>query len=560
MKLTPLDGSLVRRVTAHKAFLPVTIFVILLVVLLISTTLSDRPPSIETINPQVGYPGSILLIRGNNFGGSRGTAEVVIAGIRPTTAAYLEWSNKRISVRVPSDVDSGMVYVQRNNVRSNGKLFTNRNNIPVVVKTSAAPGEPQIAGISPASGPVGTKITITGRNFGASRGTSKVYFTPIAASDQGIQVSDLSAKERFSGCGCDYNYDSWNDSQIVLYVPDGASSGNITVVTDRGSSNSQYFEVTNKVGTKTYKEKRGYEIRYGVRVSNVNAATGASIDLWLPGLSHALTQRHVESIVEPKPMWSDYKGLIRVHLTGFKPNGTYPVSATDYFDRYDIETRIDPTKVRDNYLTERELYKVYTEANQLVPADNPTVLQVEQQVVGSRKNPYDRARLLYDYVIQKMRYSAASTGNDVVAALKSGSGDSYLMALVYAALLRASAIPARPVAGVLVYGDKQTVNHYWDEFFLPDFGWVPVDPSLGAGARFGGFPNRSDVADYYFGNLDNQHITFTEGLVAVDKLEPNANTAVRSRSYSFQTVNEEATATVKSYDAIWDDVRVIDWW
>lgn len=560
MKLNPLDGPLFRRVTAHKAFLPVSIFVVLLAVLLISTTLSDRPPHIETISPQVGFPGSILLIKGSNFGSARGAGEVVIAGVRPTTEAYLEWSDKRISVRVPADVNSGMVYIQRNTVRSNGKLFTNRNNIPVVVKTSVAPGEPQIATISPASGTVGTKITITGSNFGSSHGTGRVYFTPIAASDQGIQVSDLAAKERYAGCGCDYNYESWSDSQIVLYVPDGASSGNVTVVTDRGSSNSQYFEVTNQVGTKTYKDKRGYEIRYGVHVSNVNAAAGSAIDLWLPGLSHALTQRHVESIVEPKPMWSDYKGLIRVHLTGFKTNGTYPVSVTDYFDRYAIETHIDPTKVRNSYDTERELYKVYTSPNKLVPSDNPAVQKIEQEVVRNQSNPYERARLLYDYVTRKMKYSASATGNDVVAALKAGSGDSYLLSLAYAALLRASGIPARPVAGVLVYGDKKTVNHYWDEFFVPGFGWVPVDPALGAGARYGDFPSRSDVADYYFGNLDNQHLTFTEGLVTIDKLLPKGKAIARPRAYSFQSVNEESSAGVASYDAVWDRVRVIDWW
>lgn len=558
--MKPHDVALLKRITSHRAFLPVAVFAALVVVLVVMTNITNRPPVIETITPQVGYPGTIMTITGANFGGSRGTSEIIIAGIRPTTSAYLEWTNKRISVRVPSDVQSGMVYIKRNTGRSNGKLFTNRNNIPVLVKTTTAPGQPHITSLSPGSGAAGTKLTITGENFGNSRGTGNVYFTPVSVADQGVQASDIGAKERFTSCGCDYTYESWSDKQIVLYVPDGASSGNITVVTDRGTSNSQYFEVANQIGTKSYNNKRGYQIHYGVQVSDVTSGAGGTVDLWLPNLSNTLSQRHIERIVEPKPMWGDYKGLMRIQLGDLKPNANYPTSVTYYFDRYAVETRIDPTKVADNYDTARQLYKAYTGANALVPAADPTVVSTAAQVVGAQRNPYREARLLYDFVTQKLKYSASASSDGPVAALKAGTGDSYSLALIYAALLRAAKIPARPVAGVLVYGDKKTVDHYWTEFYIHGFGWVPTDPALGAGAKFGGFPTRADAANYYFGNLDNQHITFTQGLVTVDQLSPSGKSTEKTRTYSLQTAAEEASTSVKSYTATWDDVRVVDWW
>jgi transglutaminase-like putative cysteine protease len=196
----------------------------------------------------------------------------------------------------------------------------------------------------------------------------------------------------------------------------------------------------------------------------------------------------------------------------------------------------------------------------LIPSDDATVSATAQEVVGKERNPYRKARLLYRFVTQRMKYSKSADNTDVAEAVKAGSGDSYSLAMVYTALLRASGIPARPVAGVLVYGDKQTIDHYWTEFYLPGFGWIPADPGLGAGARFDGFPSRSDAANYYFGNLDNQHITFTEGLVFVDKLDPGGKTAVRTRSFSLQNITEEASSGVKSYNSVWDDVRVVDWW
>ncbi|KKL94786.1 hypothetical protein LCGC14_1861220, partial [marine sediment metagenome] len=43
-----------------------------------------------------------------------------------------------------------------------------------------------------------------------------------------------------------------------MRVPDGASSGNLTVVTDKGKSNSVYFEVKDEAGAKLFGSKRIY--------------------------------------------------------------------------------------------------------------------------------------------------------------------------------------------------------------------------------------------------------------------------------------------------------------
>lgn len=555
-----LAVPLVKRITRHRAFIPVTVFVVLVVVLLISARLTDHPPVVAAITPQIGSPGSILLIKGHYFGTKRGNSNVIIAGVRPSSSDYLAWSNTRISVRIPRQVDSGMVYVRRSNGRSNGKLFTNKSNIPVVVKTTSAPGQPHISSISPTTGGIGSKLTIVGKNFGKKRGSGKVLFAPISVSDQGLRVAQVGPKERFAGCDCSFMYSSWSNTKIVLYVPDGASSGNITVVTHRGTSNAQYFEVSSQVGTTTYRDKRGYQIHFGAQLSNVSTNRGGTIDLWLPDLSPTLAQRHIERIVEPKPTAGAPKGMMRFSFAKLEPKSSYSVNVTYYFDRYAMRTQINPTKVVDSYDTSRSFYKAYTAPGTLVPSTNTSVDKTAQKIVGSHKSPYTKARLLYQFVTQKMKYARGQGTGGALATLKSGSGDSYSLSLLYTALLRAVGIPARPVAGVLVYGNKQTVDHYWAEFYLPDFGWVPTDPALGAGAKYDGFPTRSDAADYYFGNLDNQHITFTRGVVRVQKLAKAGKTVHRPHSYSLQTISEEASPQVKGYDSVWDDVRVVDWW
>lgn len=556
-----------RDIVRHKAFVPTAIFVGLIVVLAVSTHFSNHPPVIESISPRVGYPGTVMLIKGSYFGATRGSSEVSFAGEIPSTSAYLQWTNRRISVRIPENVSSGFLFVQRQNRRSNGVLFTNKSGLPVIVSGAPSPGLPFLQSVTPSSGPVGALLTIKGDNFGSVQGSGRVIFTPASVTDPGLPAAQIPtspnaspAGELFSGCGCDFNYVNWSDKEIDLYVPDGASSGNISVLTSHGMSNSAYFEVTHPVGTKIYKDRRGYQIEYGMQLSNVVADPSGTIDVWMPALSSNLSQRNIERVLNPKPLWDDFHGLMRYHFSDFKPDTTYSIDITYYFDRYAIETKIDPSRVPTDYDRDRELYRVYTTADPLVPASNPVIASTARSIVGSEKNPYFKALAIYDYLIDKLHYDATAASGSLLETLKSGNADAYDYALLFSALARSVDVPARPVAGYIVFGDKQTTRFYWAEFYIQNFGWVPVDPVLGSGVKFGDFPSVADPRTYYFGDIDNQHIAFTRGVVQVEPLDPQGKTVRKSRMFSLQTIHEEASSGVTSYSSLWQDVKIVDWW
>jgi len=163
---------------------------------------------------------------------------------------------------------------------------------------------------------------------------------------------------------------------------------------------------------------------------------------------------------------------------------------------------------------------VYTTSDPLVPSDNPAIVSTARSVVGGEENPYFKALAIYNYLIDKLHYDPSVTTGSLVDSLNSGNADAYDYALLFTALARSVGVPTRPVAGYIVYGDKQTSRFYWAEFYLNDFGWVPVDPVLGSGVKFGDFPNVSDPRSYYFGDIDNQHIAFSRGVVQVEPLDP----------------------------------------
>lgn len=88
---------------------------------------------------------------------------------------------------------------------------------------SRAQSAPSITSVSPGQGPVGTSITITGQNFGATQGSSTVTFAGVAAV-----------------------ITTWTNTQIVAQIASGTPTGatNVYVTTSAGSSNGIYFVVT----------------------------------------------------------------------------------------------------------------------------------------------------------------------------------------------------------------------------------------------------------------------------------------------------------------------------
>src|SRR5260370_41993592 len=76
----------------------------------------------------------------------------------------------------------------------------------VPVKVNNAVPVPSITSLNPTSGLVGSSVTISGANFGATQGTSTVTFSGIAATPT-----------------------SWSATSITAPVPAGATTGNVVV-------------------------------------------------------------------------------------------------------------------------------------------------------------------------------------------------------------------------------------------------------------------------------------------------------------------------------------------
>jgi len=161
----------------RQEFILVGMFLLLISILLLSSRVTGRPPVIEAITPKIAVPGEVMVIRGKYFGESRNGGEVRIAGYPPVSYSYIEWTDSTISLRIPEEVNSGLVQVLTRNGKSRRYLFTNREQIPRLLSGPRKAGEPYIRALSLARGEIGNLQIVEGMNFGLNRGDSRVFFT-----------------------------------------------------------------------------------------------------------------------------------------------------------------------------------------------------------------------------------------------------------------------------------------------------------------------------------------------------------------------------------------------
>jgi regulation of enolase protein 1 (concanavalin A-like superfamily) len=263
---------------------------------------SPTAPSIVSLSPTSGIVGTAVTINGANFGASQGTSSIKFNG---TAAAPSSWTASRIVAPVPGGATSGSVVVTVNNVASNAVGFT----------VTSAQG-PTLTSLSPTSGAIGTAVTITGSNFGATRGTSTVRFNGTTATPT-----------------------SWSTSSIVVPVPTGATTGPVVVTVNNVASNA----VTFSIGTTLPAPWLSQDIGNPAAVGSVTYASstgtftvmGGGVDIWGTSDQFRFVYQPIDgdgqivarvSNVQNQDPWSKAGVMIRQDLTGNSPEAMAAVT------------------------------------------------------------------------------------------------------------------------------------------------------------------------------------------------------------------------------------------
>ena len=181
---------------------------------------------ITRLIPPEAEPGSVLVIEGEHFGNTAGSRDpntmfgvnrVVIGGI---LAEIQKWRTSSIAVKIPANAESGDVVVH---LASFDPLPDGSCCAPVEYAESNPVPIALIPNVSfvPVTGPIGTKIVLSGQRFGDSKGKHDA----IAIGGTPVTIAQ------------------WSQRTIVAHVPLNATSGPVTFQRDGRTRHLGRFEV-----------------------------------------------------------------------------------------------------------------------------------------------------------------------------------------------------------------------------------------------------------------------------------------------------------------------------
>jgi transglutaminase-like putative cysteine protease len=147
--------------------------------------------------------------------------------------------------------------------------------------------------------------------------------------------------------------------------------------------------------------------------------------------------------------------------------------------------------------------------DRLVPLDD-RIRNLAAEVTRGRRGDLEKARAIYDYVVDTMSYDKSGTGwgnGDIYWACDAKRGNCTDFHALFIGLSRAVGIPAKFEIGLplpAAHGQGEIGGyHCWAEFYLAGYGWVPVDASE---AR-----KNPDKRGYFFGALDENRVQLSIG-------------------------------------------------
>lgn len=548
-----------RRYPVLRFAIAVFVIAVILGSILIINKKTKPYPEIESITPPVGSPGDVVLIRGKNFGDVRDMSYVEIAGARLTASSYISWTDDCIKLVLPANVQDGLVFVGTKELRSKPALFANEVDIPVPVPTVHQVSKPLITYLSSEKVDVGQLLVIQGNNFGDTRNQSKVLFTVDYTNLEEAEYKNINmlTENMISANEDDFDYVSWTNTEIKLYVPDGACTGVVIVDTGKEKSEPKNITISKDGGQKNFLNKKIYLIQYSADIADVVTSDVSTITLRCP-IPFTLSSQPSVEITEttPNPILQNYQNDLIHQITKSRNNTPKTVfTQTFVLPVFEVNTSINPEKIGNYKDTNKSLLAKAVRPDTLIPSDNEQITELAKKIVGREKNVWRKASLIYNYMCENYGIQSDVRKNDAnpLDLLTKAKGDAYDFAIIYTALLRALEIPALTDSGVLVASDLMTQSHWWCEFYVDKVGWIPVDPALGAGLEYKKWTDSGieNEKDYYFGNIDSHHITFSRGLNQLKPFSVDNKIVQHPRSFALQSIWEEASENTAKYSSYW---------
>jgi transglutaminase-like putative cysteine protease len=232
---------------------------------------------------------------------------------------------------------------------------------------------------------------------------------------------------------------------------------------------------------------RRFEITYRINIKDADSDT--DVRLWVPVPQDALDYQRVLDL--------SWRSPVATHLL-WEPASRAPIVSATWTDpkiaREIVITARMATRDRSGFCPDafHDELAEYLKPTKSSPNDG-IVLAKAREIVGARTAPLDKARAIYDWIVDNTFRRAETRGcglGNIAFMLESGDlgGKCADINSLFVGLARAAGLPARDFFGIRVAdstltkslgksGDITKAQHCRAEVYIHGQGWFPVDPA-----------------------------------------------------------------------------------
>ena len=175
---------------------------------------------------------------------------------------------------------------------------------------------------------------------------------------------------------------------------------------------------------------------------------------------------------------NDTSGNVYFHLNELRIDGDQNVrlELNYYVFSFSIQYLVNSSIV-ENYDAGSEIYRLYTKPEELIECNDSRIVSLACNLTVGVDGWHEKTLRINDFVRRHMHYEVQEDEMGALWALENGLGDCSEYSYLFVALCRAAGIPARIQAGFAFHSEKELLEdgHMWAEYYLKNYGWVPVD-------------------------------------------------------------------------------------
>ena len=225
-------------------------------------------------------------------------------------------------------------------------------------------------------------------------------------------------------------------------------------------------------------------LTHTIEISNIVSTRVRGGKLFVPLVTNSTARHHVilhdvyaSNRVQSEILQDDYGNIYAFwDDIEIRREQSFSVKISYHVLSFTTHYLIDSNLVA-SYNTSAHIYMKYTKAEKLIESDREEISSTAEKIVDNETNPHKRALKIYDFIRKHIHYMPQDQEMGALWALENEIGDCSEYSYLFVALCRAVGIPARVQAGFAFNSFSETTEdgHMWAEYYLEDYGWIPVD-------------------------------------------------------------------------------------